>query len=180
MSILLKSEILSGYNDGSIIIEPFNEENLGPNSYDVRLDDKLIVYDMERCGVLDYKQQNPVMILHIPPEGLVLQPNRLYLGTTIERAGSNFYIPMYEGRSSMARLGFQSHISAGFGDVGFKDKWTLEITVIHPLRIYPGIRIGQIFFQNVNQSSNDVLSLYKGKYIDQNGPQPSKSYLDKV
>ena len=178
MSILLRSEILSGYTDGSIIIEPFNEEQLGPNSYDVRLDDELLVYDMEKCQVLDCAQNNDTKTLKIPSEGYVLQPNILYLGSTIERAGSNYYIPMYEGRSSMARLGVQSHISAGFGDVGFKEKWTLEITVVHPLRIYPGIRIGQIYFQNVNQSSNDVRNLYKGKYIGQNGPQASKSYLD--
>ena len=100
----------------------------------------------------------------IPEAGLVLTPDVLYLMQTNEECGSEVYQPCYDGRSSMARLGIQSHISAGFGDVGFISKWTLEVTVIHPVKIYPDIRIGQVYFNTVEGD----IKLYNGKYNNNN------------
>lgn len=178
MSILLKDEILNEKNDNRIIIEPFNKNNIGPNSYDVRIDTVLMVYDFSQMQYLDCKKENPIKHINIPEEGYVLQPGILYLGNTIESIGSDWYIPMYEGRSSMARLGIESHRSAGFGDIGFKTQWTLEITVIHPVKVYPRMRIGQIYFHKVNQNYINLENLYQGKYLNQSGPQPSLSYKD--
>jgi dCTP deaminase len=79
----------------------------------------------------------------------------------------------------MARLGIESHISAGFGDIGFVGNWTLEITVVHPIKIYPGMRIGQVYFHEVSQKHNLPQYRYKGKYKHQiTGPQESLAYLD--
>lgn len=181
MSILLKDEILNEYQHGNIHIEPYNLSQLGPNSYDVKLGNTLKTYNNVLVNgemILDVKTNNSTTSINIPEEGLVLRPGILYLGTTLEAIGSDHYVPMYEGRSSMARLGIQSHISAGFGDVGFKSKWTLEITVIHPVRIYPEMKIGQIYFHTINQSSNIKSNRYNGKYKYQNDPQQSRSYLD--
>jgi dCTP deaminase len=181
MSILLKDEILNEYQNGNIHIEPYNISQLGPNSYDVKLGNTLKIYNNVMDNgemILDVKTNNNTMTIDIPEEGLVLRPGTLYLGTTVEAVGSDHYVPMYEGRSSMARLGIQSHISAGFGDVGFKSKWTLEIIVIHPVRIYAGMKIGQIYFHTINQASNIKTNRYNGKYKYQNDPQQSKSYLD--
>lgn len=200
MSILLGNEIENEYVSGRIKIKPFNLEFLGPNSIDVTLNRKLLTYEPvainydNRCGFfvtkkivdesvyLDLAKENPVYEIDIPEEGLILSPGILYLGCTNEIAGSDHYIPMYEGRSSMARLGIQSHISAGFGDIGFTSNWTLEITCIHPVKIYPNIRIGQVYFHKVQQESiqslRDLGMIYKGKYSDQPTAQKSKSYLD--
>lgn len=176
--MLLKQQIIEARNNNRIVIEPYNVKNIGPNSYDVTLGDTLCVYDMNKCGFLDCKKQNPIITIVIPDDGLILVPNTLYLGHTIEKIGSDHYVPLYEGRSSMGRLGILSHISAGFGDVGFKDQWTLEITVVHPVKIYKGMRIGQVYFNDVNQSYNVEENRYHGKYIEQSGPQPSKSHID--
>lgn len=178
MSILLKDEILAGKNSNTIQIEPFHPECVGPNSYDVRLDGVLLVYDFSQMQYLDCRQQNPTKEIIIREEGFILQPNILYIGNTIESVGSDTYIPMYEGRSSMARLGIESHRSAGFGDVGFNRQWTLEISVIHPVKVYPGMRIGQVYFHRVNQDFNAPENRYNGKYLNQSGPQPSLSFQD--
>lgn len=178
MSILLYDEIWENYNQEKITIEPFNEAHLGPNSYDVRLDRTLKVYDFGSNNYLDPKQKNPTITLEIPEQGIILQPGILYLGNTMEIIGSDNYIPMYEGRSSMARLGIESHISAGFGDIGFISNWTLEITVVHPVKIYAGMRIGQVYFHQINEKFNVAENRYHGKYADQSGPQESMSYLD--
>ena len=175
MSILLKDEISDNHKNGNIHIQPYNPDQLEPNSYDVRLSNILKVYDN---FPLDVKKNNKCNSFIIPEEGFVLQPGILYLGSTVESIGSDYYVPMYEGKSSIARLGIQSHISAGFGDIGFKQKWTLEIIVVHKVKIYPNMKIGQICFHNINEKYNREENRYNGKYTDQQGPQPSKSYLD--
>ena len=175
MSILLKKEIHDLYTGKKIVIEPFNENQLGPNSYDVRLGDTLKCYTK---FPIDPKIDNPTQNLDIPSSGLELKPGVLYLGTTIEIIGSDYFVPMYEGRSSMARLGVQSHISAGFGDVGFISQWTLEITVVHNLIVYPGMKIGQVYFHRINEQYNTAENRYNGKYKNQNGPTQSKLYLE--
>lgn len=202
MPILLGTEIINEYNKGKIVINPFNVNHVGPNSVDVTLSDTLLTYEecmiIEKNGVnyvekvdkpwsngvwyVDMADENKTFSLQIPENGLVLQPDILYLGATNEACGSDYYIPMYEGRSSMARLGIQSHISAGFGDLFFKSNWTLEITVVQPTKIYAGRRIGQVYFHNVHEDIRNTLvkanKHYQGKYTNQPKPQASKSYLD--
>lgn len=185
MSILLHQQIWKNYRKKRIHIKPFIKEHIGPNSYDVRLGPLLKVYvatlgddDEKKWKHLDVKKHNPTSTIEVPKEGLILQPGRLYLGNTIEAIGSDYYLPMYEGRSSMARLGIESHISAGFGDVGFKGQWTLEIQVVHPIRVYPGMRIGQVYFHQINQFYNKPKWRYHGKYATQTDPQESRAYLD--
>jgi len=201
MSVLLGSTIIEEVKAGKIIIDPFIEENVGPNSVDVTLSNKLLTYVpckvikdengnniVERIlspwgeNFIDMAEDNEVYGLEIPEDGLVLQPGILYLGSTNEKAGSDYFVPMYEGRSSMARLGIQSHLSAGFGDIFFKSNWTLEITVVHPTKIYPNSRFGQVYFHEVNDLAREMLvkdsRFYNGKYTNQPGPQKSKSYLD--
>lgn len=175
MSILLKDEIHEFFKAKQIVIEPFNFDQLGPNSYDVKLGNTLKVYTE---FPLDPKKENKTENIIIPKEGLVLQPGKLYLGHTIEKIGSKYFIPMYEGRSSMARLGIESHLSAGFGDIGFINQWTLEIVVVHPIIVYPEMKIGQIYFHKINPDVNQEENQYKGKYSKQEGPTESKSHLD--
>ena len=93
----------------------------------------------------------------IPPEGLVLDPNRLYLGRTIERTETHNLVPMLEDRSSIGRLGLFVHVTAGFGDVGFCGYWTLEMFAVQPVRIYPGVRILSDFLSHHRGSGDRVL-----------------------
>lgn len=159
-----------------IIIEPFNEEQLGPNSYNLRVHRELLVYTEP---VLDMKKRNNVASIVIPQEGLVLEPGKLYLGRTIEYTKTDMLVPMLEGRSSIGRLGLFIHITAGFGDVGFSGYWTLEMFCVHPVRIYPGVEICQIFYHTIEGAFERYSSKGKyGKYQNNQGIQPSMLYKE--
>ena len=156
----------------SIIIEPYRASQLNPNSYNLRLADELLVYDSE---VLDMKANNPVRHLTIPEGGLLLEPNKLYLGRTLEYTKTDGFVPMLEGRSSVGRLGLFIHITAGFGDVGFAGYWTLEMFCIHPIVIYPDVEICQIYYHTIQGDYDKYAS---GKYQNNQGVQPSMLYKD--
>ncbi|MFL0269403.1 dCTP deaminase [Candidatus Clostridium radicumherbarum] len=155
-----------------IIIEPFNEKQLNPNSYNLRLNNRLLVYNN---SLLDMKQNNPVSEIIIPDDGLILEPNKLYLGSTVEYTETDCYVPMVEGRSSIGRLGLFIHVTAGFGDVGFKGHWTLEIFCVQPIKIYPYTEICQTFYHSIEGNYDRYNS---GKYQGNKGVQPSMLYKD--
>ncbi|MCE5302891.1 MAG: dCTP deaminase [Planctomycetaceae bacterium] len=151
----------------NITIDPFDESRLNPNSYNLTLHDELLVYEEI---VLDMRRANRFRRLTIPPEGLVLQPNQLYLGRTVERTETHHLAPMIEGRSSIGRLGLFVHVTAGFGDVGFCGYWTLEMFAIQPIRIYAGVAICQIFYHDI---LGDFVEYQSDKYQHNNDIQPS-------
>lgn len=150
-----------------IQISDFSEEQLNPNSYNLRLHDELLVYEEI---VLDMKRPNRFRRVTIPPEGLVLQPGQMYLGRTIEYTETRNLVPMLEGRSSIGRLGMFVHVTAGFGDVGFCGYWTLEMIAIQPIRIYPGVQVCQIFYHTVEGA---ITEYEQGKYQRNTDIQPS-------
>lgn len=141
--ILSDQEILKSIANGQILIEPFRENCLGSNSYDVHLGRHLAVYiDKE----LDAKKHNKIQDILIPEDGFLLMPDILYLGVTEEYTETHASVPFLEGKSSTGRLGINIHATAGKGDVGFCNTWTLEISVVHPVRVYAGMPIGQLIF----------------------------------
>ena len=143
--ILSGDEIRKNLNT-NIILDPYDESKLNPNSYNLSLHNEIMTYEEV---VLDMRQANRVRRMTIPQEGLVLNPYQLYLGRTIERTETHNLVPMIEGRSSVGRLGLFVHVTAGFGDVGFNGYWTLEMFAVQPIRIYPGIPICQIFYHEI-------------------------------
>ena len=155
-----------------IIIDPFNRKRLNPNSYNLSLNDDLLIYT---DSSLDMKARNRTEKLIIPLEGLVLEPNRLYLGRTREYTETHNLVPMLEGRSSIGRLGLFIHVSAGFGDVGFKGYWTLEIFCIQAVRIYAGVEFCQIYYHTIE---GDYKPYSSNKYQGNRGIQPSLLYMD--
>lgn len=155
-----------------IIIEPFSDKQLNPNSYNLKLHNELLVYDET---ILDMKKENKVKKIVIPKEGLVLEPGKLYLGRTMEYTGTDKYVPMLEGRSSVGRLGLFIHVTAGFGDVGFKGYWTLEIFCVQPIRIYSGVELCQIYYHSIE---GDYDMYCSGKYQHNESVQPSLLYKD--
>ena len=171
LMILSGQEILRQIGKG-IVIEPFDERRLNPNSYNLTLHDELVVY---RDDVLDMKTPNATETIAIPKEGIVLEPGRLYLGRTVEYTQTEAYVPMLEGRSSTGRLGLCIHVTAGFGDIGFAGYWTLEIFCIHPVRIYAGVEICQIYYHTI---AGDFTPYRSGKYQNNTGIQPSLMYRE--
>ena len=141
--ILSDKLILEEIEKGTIIIETFKRECLGTNSYDVHLGKYLATY---KSRVLDAKTHNEIEHFEIPKQGFVLQPNTLYLGVTVEYTETHQHVPFLEGKSSTGRLGIDIHATAGKGDVGFCNTWTLEISCTQAVRIYAGMPIGQLIY----------------------------------
>src|SRR5512140_1649614 len=141
--ILSDTKILEEMARGTIVVTPFDRACLGSNSYDVHLGQWLATY---RNEVLDAMEHNEVDFLKIPDAGIVLLPQRFYLGVTKEDTETHAHVPFLEGKSSIGRLGIDIHATAGKGDVGFSNRWTLEISVRHPVRIYAGMPIGQLIY----------------------------------
>ena len=155
-----------------IILDPYNEDQINPNSYNLKLHNKMMVYDNQ---ALDMKANNPASEITIPEEGLLLETDKLYLGRTLEYTETHGLVPMLEGRSSIGRLGLFVHVTAGFGDVGFAGYWTLEIFCIQPVRIYADVEICQIYYNTLEGES----TLYdNGKYQHNSGIQTSQLYKD--
>lgn len=170
--MILSGKEIKARIGNDIIITPFEENRINPNSYNLSLHDELVVYSDHS---LDMKKDNPHHKIKIPAEGLVLDPNRLYLGRTVEYTETKALVPMLEGRSSVGRLGLFVHVTAGFGDVGFKGFWTLEIFCVQPIRIYAGVEICQIYYHTLE---GDYESYSSGKYQNNNGIQASLLFKD--
>ena len=141
--ILSDRKILEEIEKGNIVIEPFNRGDLGTNSYDVHLGKWLGIYEDD---ILDAKSHNKMRIIEIPEDGYTLLPSKLYLGVTEEYTETHTYVPFLEGKSSVGRLGIDIHSTAGKGDAGFCNTWTLEISVKQPVKIYAAMPIGQIIY----------------------------------
>lgn len=174
--ILSDEQILFCIRSGDIVIEPFNQHCLGSNSYDVHLGEILAQYS---ANELDAKKHNQVDKFRIPPSGYVLQPNAFYLGVTEEYTETHKHVPFLEGKSSIGRLGIDIHATAGKGDIGFCNHWTLEISVKKPVRVYAGMPIGQLIYFAVQ---GEVLTPYhkksSAKYVGRVG-EPMESMMFK-
>lgn len=155
-----------------IIIEPYEIEQLNPNSYNLRLHNELLIYKED---ILDPKHDNKTESIIIPEEGFVLEPGQLYLARTVEYTETHGLVPMILGRSSVGRLGITVHITSGFGDVGFCGYWTLQLTCIKKVRIYPNMKICQIFYNNVLGEYEDYSS---SKYQGSEGIVSSQLYKE--
>ena len=169
--ILSGKEILRNIGN-NIIIEPFCETRINPNSYNLSLHNELMIYEDE---VLDMKKKPKTKIIEIPNTGYKLESRKLYLARTNERTVTNGFVPMLEGRSSIGRLGLFIHVTAGFGDVGFDGYWTLEMFCVEPIIIYPNVEIGQIYYHTIEGEYEPYSS---GKYQKNDGIQPSMLYRD--
>jgi dCTP deaminase len=141
--------------------------------------EKSLVAQLDRKGaILDAREPRNTKRVQIPEEGLVLLPGRGYLAHTVEHVKTDLYVPHMHGRSSMGRLFLSIHQTAGWGDIGFAGEWTMEITCVHPVRVYAGMAIAQIAF---DEPIGEVL-LYgdrKGsKYQNSRGAEASRSHRD--
>jgi dCTP deaminase len=169
--ILTGPRIVQEVVKGNITVTPFNTKYVNPNSYDFRLGNTLLIY---KSKTLDTKQSNETELLEIPKDGIVLQPDRLYLGHTIETIGSDKYVPILRGKSSTGRVGLFIHITADLIDIGSVGQFTLMLHAVQPVKVYPGMRIGQVTFW---QPIGDI-DLYKGKYQGSEGPMASQVHKD--
>jgi dCTP deaminase len=175
--ILSDSKIREEIRKGQIVIRPFRLECLGSNSYDVHLGPYLSIY---RDGALDARRSNAVEEFRIPDKGFVLVPGQLYLGVTEEYTETHGFVPFLEGKSSVGRLGIDIHSTAGKGDAGFCNHWTLEMSVKLPVRIYRDMPIGQLIYFEISghvDQGYDQKASAKYRTVSRH-PIPSRMHLN--
>jgi dCTP deaminase len=161
--ILTGSKIKEEVTRGTIRISPFSEEQVNPNSYNYRLGAVLKCYKSFDGDKSLFEE------VLIPEDGYTLQCGQMYLGHTKEIIGSSIYAMSLIGRSSMGRYGLFLQVSANLGHTTSEHQWTLEIVATRPIRVYPGMVIGQVsFWRNLGRVVE-----YDGLYGQHNQPQES-------
>ena len=175
--ILPDYKILELKKNNEIKIKPFNEENVGPCSVDLHLDNIFSVFKM---GIV-VDPKNPQSIKSAietisikEDEYFIISPNQFILASTVESiALPNYICATLEGLSSIARLGITVH-SAGLVNAGTGIKkpttLTLEISCQNssPVKLYPGMRIVQIIFHRLESGAKTGYDERKtSRYIGQ-------------
>lgn len=174
--ILSDKRILDEIEKGNIVLDPFFRENLGTNSYDVMLGKWLGVYEND---ILDAKSHNKIKVFEIPDDGFILLPHKLYLGVTAEYTETRNFVPFLEGKSSIGRLGIDIHATAGKGDAGFCNYWTLEISVKQPVKIFKGMPIGQLIYFEISGEIDTSYDMKKSAKYNAKSEFPVESMMFK-
>lgn len=162
--ILTGPAIQAAVKNGGVFVEPFDKANLNPNSYNYHLADSLLVLG---------DGGKPIRKVSLSQRGYVLKPGKVYLGATFERIGSDRYVTLLLGRSSIGRLGIFLNVTADLGHLGSCSHWTLELTVVQPVRVYPGIKIGQVSFWLTDDNSSHR---YRGRYHRDSHPVGNRDH----
>lgn len=97
-----------------------------------------------------------------------------HLGASIEKVGSDYFVPMLHAKSGTARKGLFVHVTADLIDIGSFGKLTLQLYATLPVKVYPNMLIGQVTFW---KPQGDI-ELYKGKYQGSDKPRISEIYKD--
>jgi dCTP deaminase len=169
--ILTGPEIAKEVSRGAITITPFNDSQINPNSYNIRLSNIISIYE---DNVLDAARENETRTIYVPDDGIVLESKIIYLGASVEIIGSSEYVPIVRARSSTARLGLFVHVTADLIDLGYVGQLTLQLHAVQAVRVYANMEIGQITFW---KTQGEIIQ-YCGKYQGSIGPAASKSFLD--
>jgi len=188
MSILVDFEIRKEIADGKLIIDPYDQALVQPNSYDVRLADRFSWHEASTLAdeIIDPYISETVTrgLVHVVDQNIVLKPQQFILGATVER----FCLPkdivgQLTGKSSLARLGVMVHVTAGFIDAGFSHppaQITLEIVNVgnRPVRLHAGMSIAQMVFTRTAECHVPYNKKPNAKYNGQAAAAHSLYYLN--
>ena len=184
--LLSDKDIRAQIEAGRIGLEPLDMARIQPSSMDVRLDRFFRLFDNHKYPFIDPREQQDDLTRFVEvdkDEAFILHPGEFVLGSTFEFVSlPNDIAARLEGKSSLGRLGLLTHSTAGFVDPGFQGHVTLELsnTATLPIKLWPGMKIGQLcFFQLSSESENPYgSSKYGSRYQGQRGPTASRSYLN--
>lgn len=185
MSILVDHEIRSEIKKGSLVLEPYDDKLIQPNSYDVRLADRFSWHDPSAEIIDPYKSETVLQgLVHVVNDSIVVHPKQFVLGATLEKMSlPDDIVGQLTGKSSLARLGVMVHVTAGFIDAGFSDppaQVTLEIVNVgnRPVRLHAGMSIGQMVFTRTTPCELPYHKKPSAKYNGQPAAAHSKYYLN--
>jgi len=165
---------------GDILLDPLDSQNIGPNSYDLRLGNAMARVVSNDWGRINTRLPGKVKPIKLKKSRLgkyfLLLPGQVYLGHTVEIIGSDNYVGIIHGRSSVARHGAMTHLTAGFCDLGWRGQVVLELANLtpYPMMLFPGDRVCQVEFDSVDGSIKRYSSTYQGQL----GIKPAKGIGD--
>lgn len=170
MSVLTRERIREEIEEGRIEIDPFEEDQIGPASIDLTLDNQFRIYNevQEVLDVTEEADMEDITRMKTVEDSILLKPGQSMHGITRERVSlPDDLCGWIEGRSRFARLGLLVHVTAGFIQPGVDNQQVLEIANVSPvpLRLHPGTRICQIVLERTEGDAR-----YNGRYHDQSAP----------
>lgn len=164
--MLCDLEIIDERIEGNIFIEPFDAAQLNTNSYDVRLGNWF--YQVAWHG------DSPVFrgpVYFKDGEAVAIPVGGTLLGMTKEVIGTcNCVVAELRSKSTTRRSGITVCDDAGFGDVGYHNHWTVELTA-HVGMGMPKLIVGERFAQMVFFKTGRPSSPYRGQYNANDWPQ---------
>ena len=146
--ILTGKEILNQIKENNIKIEPFNGENINPDSYDISIGNYIYCYEND---TIDSLKKNKITKIEIKEDGYILEKNKFYFSYSNEKIYTNKYVPVLHSKSGIARIGLFVHITADLLNVGHKGRALLQLYPTNDTKIYPKQRIGQISFWMIEE-----------------------------
>ncbi len=171
-------DILTEIDKGRIAMDPWDPAMMQPSSIDVRLDRFFRVFENHRYPHIDPAADQSDLTREVEPDGdepFILHPGEFVLGSTYEGVTlPDDVAARVEGKSSLGRLGLLTHATAGFVDPGFSGHVTLELANVAtlPIKLYPGMKIGQFCFFRLSSPSEHPYgsAKYGSRYQGQRGP----------
>lgn len=193
MTVLSKEEILrrlttSNPQERLVITPLISKSQISAGSIDLRLGTEFIITRRTKYSLLDPAQKNIEHEIsqyqekiHVPfREKLILRPNQLILGSTLE------YIKLPQdlmgyviGRSSWGRLGLII-ATAILVNPGYTGVLTLELINLGEadIALYPATRIAQLVLHKVTEGEEGYFQKPTQKYAGATGPEFSKIHED--
>jgi dCTP deaminase len=184
--VLSDRSIREALESGRLVIEPLGDNAVQPASLDIRLDRYFRVFRNHRQAYIDIREEIPDLTEQeevADDEPFVLHPGEFVLGSTVERVKlANDIVARVEGKSSLGRLGLLVHATAGFVDPGWDGQLTMELSNVStlPIRLYFGMKIGQLSFQNLTTPADRPYGHpeLRSRYQGQTRPTASRIFRD--
>jgi dCTP deaminase len=182
--LLSDRDIRAELESGRVQLDPLDLGMIQPSSIDVRLDKFFRLFDNHKYPFIDPAEEQPDLTRGLEVtegEPFILHPGEFVLGSTFEQVTlPDDIAARLEGKSSLGRLGLLTHSTAGFVDPGFSGHVTLELSNVAtlPIKLWPGMKIGQLCFFRLSSSSENPYGSekYGSRYQGQRGPTASRSW----
>ena len=173
---LVDHEIYRAIKEKEIRIIPLMDpKQIGSTSVDIRLGTSFQYYYPNQFGILDFTQEESMQSTQKSTKSIdldflqstTLAPGHFLLGHSMEFIVlSDKISAQLDGRSSFARSGLEIHMTAGFVEPGYRGVLTFEFfnAGSNPIRLFPGMRIGQLRFIPVNEPAEGYSTKREAKY----------------
>ena len=173
--ILSDKTISEMLKEGTLSIEPLQNEQMQPASVDIRLGNTFGIVEDSAGGIITMHSE--IKYKMIKADKYLLLPGQFVLATSMEYVSLPDDLTAFvEGRSSLGRMGLFIQ-NAGWVDPGFKGEITLELFNANrcAIELQAGRRVGQLVFAKMDRPANNP---YNGKYQGQKGATGSRIFAD--